>query len=131
MKHTIQSLRLLGLGSLLAFATTTSTLQAGLPQPAPHRANSTAAVAASEPGDTGAMACSACKTTAITERKQLLGSKAGTVMYTTGSRHECAMCVGDIATANGKTVDSMRRDCGVCARSASFCCATPAASPKS
>lgn len=134
MKHSIHSLKLLGLGSLLAlaFALTPTFLRAGLPQPASHRANSSPAdVSAVNPGDTGAMTCGACRTISITERRQLEGTKAGTALFTTDSRHECAMCRGAIVTVNGTTVDTMQRDCPMCAKGAALCCAAHVAATRS
>jgi hypothetical protein len=116
--------RFLGLGSVLAAALTlTATrLPAGAPIPlnAQHR-TSAAVVHASAVS----MSCASCTTVAITERRQMPGTKEGTALYTVGSRHGCAMCGGEIVTLNGKTTSSMQRNCAVCAQVAVSCCGVP------
>src|ERR1035438_1332262 len=126
-----QTLRFLGLGSLLALAlaVTSSTARAGAVLPPDwHRA--TPIVTASydtavKPDDTVVMACSACKTVSVLEHRLLPGAKAGTAMFTLGSKHECAMCGGEIASVNGKTVDSMQHNCSMCGADAAYCCVAP------
>ncbi len=123
----------LSLGSILAAALAFAlpTLRAGAPLPsgAYHRVG--AVVSANDvstvKSDAVAMACGACKTTAITERRLLPGAKAGTALFAVGSRHECAMCGGEITTMNGTTTNSMAHNCVVCGQVTVSCCVAPAA----
>jgi hypothetical protein len=132
-----QTLRFLGLGSLLAIAlaVTPSTVRAGAVLPPDwHRA--TPIVTASDanavkPDGTVVMVCSACKTVSVLERRLLPGAKAGAAVFTLGSKHECAMCGGEITTVNGKTVDSMQHNCRMCGADAAYCCVAPEATKKS
>ena len=71
------------------------------------------------------MPCASCTTVAITERRQMPGTKEGTALYTIGSRHGCAMCGGEIVTLNGTTTSSMQHGCAVCAQVAASCCVVP------
>jgi hypothetical protein len=77
------------------------------------------------------MACSACKTTSITERRILPGAKAGTALFTVGSRHECAMCGGETTTVNGQTTSTMQHNCALCGSATASCCASSADVEKS
>lgn len=135
MNHNRLLLKTLGLGSLLALSLslTSTALRAGLPPSASQRTSPVAAIAdagAIKTSDTNTMACAACKTVAITERTLLPGTKAGTSVSVVGSRHECAMCGGEITTANGTTVDSMGRNCLVCGSSVTSCCPASAVPQK-
>lgn len=132
-----QALKFLGLGSLLALAltATSSTVRAGAVLPPDwHRAAPTVTLSAANavtPGDTVAMVCGACKTVSTLERRLAPGAKAATAMFTIGSKHECAMCGGEVTSVNGKTVDSMQRNCLICGANAAYCCAAPADTKKS
>lgn len=131
------AIRFLGLGSLLtlALAVTPSTVRAGSVLPPDwHRATPIVTVSdanAVKPDDTAVMVCSACKTVSVLERRLLPGAKAGTAMFTLGSKHECAMCGGEIASVNGKTVDSMQHNCSMCGADAACCCVAPETTKKS
>ena len=132
-----QTLKFIGLGSLLTLALgiTSSTLRAGAVLPPDWHRNTTVASAddanAVKPSNTIVMACSACKTVAITERRVVPGAKAGTALFNIGSKHECTMCGGAITTVNGQTTGTMQGNCKLCASVAAPCCAPSAGVEKS
>ena len=66
----------------------------------------------------------------ITERRILPDGKAGTGLYTIGSKHECDICGGAITTLAGKTADMMQHNCSMCGQNAAFCCVAPAVDRK-
>ena len=130
MNATHQMLKFFGLGSILALAISLSpsVVRGGSMIP-PGRKAAPAIPAVVAPSDTVTMACGACKTTAITERRILPSTKAGTALLTIGSKHECTMCGGEIVTVNGKTTDTMQHSCKLCGGATASCCA-PAAEVK-
>jgi hypothetical protein len=134
MNTTNQTLRFLGLGSILALALSIapSAARAGgnLPPDAWRRATPVTNSTDIKPGDTVIMACPGCKTVMITERRILPDGKAGTGLYTIGSKHECDICGGAITTLAGKTADMMQHNCSMCGQNAAFCCVAPAVDRK-
>ncbi len=121
MNVKIQTLRLLGLGSLLALALgiTSTALRAVPTQPLPNRVATT--VAAGDSNAT-AMACTACRTISVTQRGSLQGTKAGTALFTVGTTHECAMCGGQISRVGGNMTETMQQNCPICGKSHPSCC---------
>ena len=126
-----QIFNILGLGSLLALAISLSpsVVRAGT-APTHGGKASIPASAAVAPSDVAAMACAGCKTVDVTERRILPGAKAGTAIFSVGSKHECAMCGGEIAAVNGTVTDTMLHDCTVCASTPAPCCAPSAETKK-
>lgn len=119
---------LLGWGSILALvAGFTSSAIAGpgpqywAQQNAAAKARADAAkqtaAAPAKPADTPSMACAACKTSAVQEFSPMNVSGKYAPHYTTvGSKHECASCGGEVATVRGKTTNSMKDNCPICAK---------------
>jgi hypothetical protein len=136
MNVNTQALKLLGLGSILALVISAipSLARAGAVLPPDwHRATPimTASDAnAVKPDDTVIMACTACKTVSVVERRNLPGAKAGTALFTVGYKHSCEMCGGEITTVNGKPVDKMQHNCSKCGEGAAFCCVASAPAKK-
>ncbi len=97
--------------------------------PGPQIANQTrgsAAPAAVVAPDTGApaMACPACQTSVVSEfRATNAGGKWAPHSVAVGTTHQCANCRGAITAVQGRTADTMTKDCAVCARSMPDCCA--------
>ena len=80
--------------------------------------------AAVQPADAGMKACSACQTTALTEFKsEQSNGRPPQRLVNVGSKHECSHCGGAITTINGKTTDTMGRNCKMCGEGTDFCCA--------
>ena len=77
--------------------------------------------------DLNAMACAACKTTAIEEFKSTNPNGRPPLSWVqTGTKHDCAMCGGSIVAVKGKTTDTMGYNCKMCSEVAPVCCvATP------
>jgi len=131
MNVTNQTVRFLALGTLLALAISLSpSVVRGAIAPTSRKA-AQPVPAAVTPSDASAMVCGACKTTAITDRQILPGAKAGTALFTVGSKHECAMCGGEIVTVNGKTTETMQHGCKLCGSATTSCCAPAAEAKKS
>jgi len=80
---------------------------------------------------TATMACNACRTVSVAERRLLQGTKAGTALFTIGTKHSCSMCGGEIVTVNGKTVDTMKSNGYECGVGAAFCCVATVPAVKS
>ena len=86
-------------------------------------------------GDKVVMACSACKTVALSDAVYMRRSGGeiddyGYVWLTVGSKHQCKHCGGEITVVKGKTTDSMQHNCSKCGEGAAFCCVAPAATEK-
>ena len=72
-----------------------------------------------------AMACPTCQTTAVTQFSAInISGKAAPHYATVGVQHACAMCGGAIATIYGKTTNTMKAGCPICAKANLACCST-------
>ncbi len=130
MKKSSHVIRIIGLGSLLAFSLSLGASQAhaGSQSPGAMRSmgqmKSVKQVDELKDGTTMMMVCGACKTTNMTEYKSTWPNGKGPRNWMeVGSKHECEHCGGTITVVQGKTKDEMQHNCSKCGEGAAFCCA--------
>lgn len=71
---------------------------------------------AAAPAAARAMTCPDCKTTKLEAAAPSGGSKPPASATVIGGRHMCQACGGEIVTVRGKTTNTMKYNCPICAK---------------